>query len=406
VSNQITNYSAINSTIIYGYNETYNISVSKENFQTQSKLLNFSYVNNSYTFVVFDARAITFNFYDSVTNAIINNVTLNLYGNILFNVYNESTTTGTIYTKLLVGDTYTCTADTTLSDYQTSVFEISISPNSYQTKNVYLVNSTTQITYTTLDNNNNLLKDATIKVLRYIGGSWNYIQECKTNDLGTCNLYLNALDIYRYEVYYNDEVVFTTGNELVNYVTRVFTISISESTFQDFNLYNLISQNYALSYHGIGNLYNFSLTASISDSEISQVCMKLFKGNVSKITNNFDSCITYSNQNQIYENNIMLDNATYYVQVYATIGGNDYILETKTIDLSNEYDIFGQTGIFLTLLIIIGLSLMGIPSPSRILAFGMIGLTISSLIGFIPLTWYALLGLWIVIIAIIIKLES
>ena len=390
-----------NNITIWNYNISDKYIFSSFLYQTMNRTLNANVSNQTYIFFPFDSRSITFYFFDSLNNAVINNVSLNLYGNSLFNVYNYTTNNGTIYAVLTTEDVYTITAQN--PNYQISVFELPVTANSYQIKNVYLVNSSNKITYTILENSN-LVSEVTIKVLKFVSNSWVYIQECTTSDLGTCSLYLNVPNIYRYELYYNGLLVTSTGNELVDYTQRLFTISIGNIDFEEFNNLNYIKSNYVLNYYGSNNTYNFSLSATFPSSEVSRVCMRLYEEN--STTYQFNNCLTYSNQAKIYVYNEILKNNTYYIEVYTNISGNNYILNKQTINLRKAHTIFGNMGIFLAFLIIIVCALLGIPSPSRIILLGVTGLTISSIIGFLPISWVGLSGLWILCLLVVWKIGN
>jgi hypothetical protein len=207
-------------------------------------------------------------------------------------------------------------------------------------------------------------------------------------------------DTYRYYIFNEvGTLVESTNNELVTYVSRTFLISdLEDEPFSDLNALNQLSNTLAYSYViGNTNLANFTTFAVWTNNEIQQVCMKLYSTNVSKSLTLFDDCILFNAQTQIYINNVQLQNQTYNFEIYAIYSDdNRYTLVQKTIDLRKDYSLYGTSGIFLGFLIIGICALFGLPSLKRIILTTNIGLIISVAIGLIPLSWFAVAGIFII----------
>jgi len=208
-------------------------------------------------------------------------------------------------------------------------------------------------------------------------------------------MYVVEPDYYRYAVFDDKgNNVKYTDNDFVVYNAK--TIIIDRSYDNLFNELSAIMQIKDTLYYDVSvenNTGDFTIRALWSNSDISKVCMKLYTTNITKKIIPFDDCIDVNNQVQIYENDITLQNLTYNFIIYTHSNTNEIIIYTQEIDLYKPYEKTDKLGIFLSFLIIALFSLIGIPSPKRIIFMANLGLIGTVILGINPLSWYAIAGI-------------
>lgn len=365
-------------------------------YELKNVTLTTNILNQSYTFYVWDAQSINFTFYNQ--NFVkLSNVSVILYNSYFNQSYNYSTDNGNLYVYLLSPSDYEVIATST--GYDSSSTFLTISQNSYQQKNIFLMNSTSSIlvTYTLIYSDGSAVISHSLKLLKYdtITSTWQYVQECKTDTTGQCSMYVVEPDYYRYAVF--DEFgnnVKTTDNDFVVYSEKTIMVDKSyENLFETLNAINQIKNTLYYDVSVINNTGDFTIRALWSNSDISKVCMKLYTSNITKRTSLFNDCIEINNQAQIYETGIVLQNLTYSFDIYAIYSNtNEYTIYSQEIDLYKPYEKTGKLGIFLSFLIIVLCTLIGIPSPKRMIFMANIGLIATVIIGINPLSWYAIAG--------------
>lgn len=406
-----------NNITIWNYNVSETYYFYNENYQNVNITLTTNISNQSYTFTPYDAQSIQFYFYNQ--NYIkIDNVSIRFYS-LGFNIsYNYSTINGSLYVSLIYPDTYQILSSST--GYATNQIFLTIDYNSYNTKNIYLINTSSAIlvTYTVLFSSGDAAKNYDVKILKYNTDTltWEYIQECRTNDLGNCQMYVIEPDFYRYSIFDSNGVsVFNSPNEFVSYSTRdPFIVQKTNNYLQEsqYCQYLKSKSQSPVIYTTVGSnqTYNFSLAANWNIASINSICMKLTKN--TKYTyytteqEIFDDCLYYSINNQVYQNNIILSKDLYTETIYANVSGIYCQINQGTIDLRDT--VKDSTNIIFVLIGSIFMMCVGIflHSIEISLLLEIIWIIICCVIGFLPFTYATIFGLVFIVIMVIMFLRK
>jgi hypothetical protein len=342
---------------------------------------------------------LNFTIRDEDTDALVNG-TLNLW----FNVTSDFILTPLQYNFSFSGGNYyaICVPNNTISNW-TADMQAEYAHTSYDTKNYYLVdyllnttetaitlylnNDTSQVTLQVRDYNDDPIEDVYIKVQTYDVGTNSYTttEIVKTDSEGDAfaQMVLNTV-WYTFILELNGEVVLQTLPTKITSTTRTFRVNLDTDYFDNYDTSQGIT--YSLTYTNATT--TFSFTYSDPTNVMQQGCLRLTRRTINGDTVLNTTCQT-SAATTILMN--ISDGAVgsneYIAEAYAIIGGQTFSLDSLSVSFNNTYKIFGLSGIFFGLLIIIVLVMVGIWHPAVAIVMMIVGVIATNVMGIFYLNW-------------------
>ena len=386
---------------LYNYNISDNYYLNTTIYQNMNVTLTSNITYQNYTFTPFDAQSIYFSILNMQGTPINQLSTISIYGN-YFN-YNLTTLNGYANISLLYPDTYKMTVVS--NGYNTNDFYLNIVANTYNQKIVYLSNSslTTQMRFNVFEQISGAkLEGYKIIAQYFINGTWNSVAECTTNDQGYCYLNLLKYNFYKYYVYSSSDVITpvkVVPVESANYANdeRNFLISLKNNVLDEYSFYDKLTL-IDFSYTNISRNYTFRAEFSFTNP-ISSVCIHVYRNTIQGKNDTYCRFCTFTSPATIFCNANLISNYTYYADLYDITSNQTFNLQQYILTFSDTRNKFSFIGMFFTLLIVLVGALLGLPDVAKSLAGCILGLTLSSLIGFINLPFGVIIIL--IIIAII-----
>ncbi len=302
-NNSISNFTAtVNGTsqnTTRGYSEfavensSYYIEIDAPGYEIKNDTVTINATHTYHNFSLYTENSISFTFKDEETGIIIDdrNISIELISD-AFSA-NYSTGNGTLYLDLLGPTEYTIRYEA--DGYTERFYYFNLQNRSHTDLTLYLINesSSTDVTATVYDQNNNLLEDVYIKVLRYDLDTNSYlVQEIvKTNfeGVGVLHLVLND-EFYRFILEYEGSVVDETTPSYVYATSLTFQVLLG-STYGEL-FYNMNDVNYYLTFNKDTN--NFRYTFSDENNIVSAGCLKVWRVSLMGDTYIETSCVNSS----------------------------------------------------------------------------------------------------------------
>lgn len=291
-----------------------------------------------------------------------------------------------------------------VNDYEVSANHTNIT--------IYMTSSgnTTAVEFTLVDGSNNELEGYTLVAERYILATDSYLQiDTKTtNAEGKALFNLDVVD-NEYRILVKDLDGDTIKIRSKSVLTETeYVIQVFLGTTEDVIQLNLNDLEYNLSIDQ--NLNNFSLSWDDSDLDlISAINLTIYERNVtdlpggrpiySSVSTSTTGTMSYNISSTDYGH---FDGVMY---VTSTDDGNVYVIDSVSLDLREEWGIFGTVETILLVFLFVGTMIMiGIAlNPAMGILLGMAGLFLFSLLGFIKAPISALIGLAIAGVIIMVK---
>lgn len=362
-------------------NGTYKITFSHPSYSTYyqnitintSMQLNLSILEiNTFNITFFDAQTLNLLTGENITLEIISDSYANNY----------TTSNGTIKAVLVIPDTYTFrfSSENYLQQFSNQV----LSPSTYNNIALYMLKSTevTNITASVIDETNQPVEGALIKVLRYDIDTNSFILQeiVETNFNGEAILHaqLNS-EYYKFIVTYNGEIKFQSAKTYITDTTLSFPITLTGAIGEDY--FNYLGIDFVLNYNNNTNTYSY--TYSDGSSLTNQACLKVYfrPQYGSQIYSLIDSsCLTTSSG--VISSTITPQNGTFRADATVTQNSIEYTLTNKYVVFRPLFPFSNDLVFWIVPLFVFLASFM---------AFNMsVGFAISSLI--IPLfSWMGLL---------------
>lgn len=291
-------------------------------------------------------------------------------------------------------------ASFTVRSYSTNNFNID---NVTDTIILYLLGNPTEITIKVVDEADNKLQNVFIEAYKYdVATGTSTLVESQYTDSEGKALFGLKKGTTRYNFkFYQDGVLklATTSFKLFSteytYVLREDTTTILSEWI---NLKNSLDSD--LSYTSTSLLVNLEWNNTLTT--LATICL-----NITNTTGNVWSNCSTSNTSSL-NHTITLRNTTYYAASYATLtSGTTFILDTLSIDLSNEWsEKWGASfGLSIALIIFVFISMFGLviggykSGANVTIVLGVTALIMLSFLNILPITGAPLLG--IVLIALI-----
>jgi hypothetical protein len=280
--------------------------------------------------------------------------------------------------------------------------------NVNQIINLYTQEGTTQISLTVVDENDETISDAYVHVYRFDVGENQYYKTevVKTDSEGVAlaNVILNT-EWYKFEVEYLGSIVYTEDRRKLtetSYTLRVNLGTVPEPIAE--KLYTL-----DIDLNGNNDAKWFQVNWSSVSSVISEINFTVTKSNV---TIDF----------VIYSNSSTLDDGTfsYYLpSPYSTTGhyignvygkstddGLNYLIKSATIDIREEWDLFGTESLLMVFIFVGTMTMIGVAVSAELgILLTVMGMIIFWILGFYALALSGLMSLVTCLIVILARVR-
>lgn len=298
---------------------------------------------------------------------------------------------------------YTSTGYETFNYY---IDNLTISNNT-QKIDLYLTNGTSDFIFIVTDQNDNPIENAYIHILEYDlpTNSFKVSQILKTDssgkDIGNVIL---VTQWYKFLIYVNGEIKLETQPTKLTGTEREFRVNLETDYFVNYNKYNSVTCG-DVTFNNATK--NFGFTYSDEAQNLDQACLRVIKRTINGESTIGNTCQSdYSGQILV---NIGNDTGTnqYLGTATITIGDNTFACgEPKSVKFGSLKDTWGLLGIFFSFLIILTLALVGIWDPRVSIALVIVGLAAINVLGLYHLNWPILIGIIILAIIYIIKMNK
>lgn len=324
----------------------YNITVTSVGYQNQTQELTINMSNNAYEFELNKGNSFLFTFRDEETDALVNNVELDIISDSFSNNY--TTANGTIYVTKLSADYYIFRYSS--AGYNEGFYYSSlINPSSTNITLYFLTNtSASVVTATVYDERRELVEGAYINVLRYDLASNSYIlrEVVRTNNEGIAkmNLQLNT-EYYKFIIEYPLGTVKKSIEPSYIYSTSItFQINLGTGINEDF--YSVMDVSGDVDFNNASKYFRF--TYLDHNSAITQACLFLYKyqGSLETLFNSTCSPAT-SGMLVLYAPPL---NNTYRADGYVYFGDEGYIIDSESHDYGQK-GLGGIDGLFWTVVV-------------------------------------------------------
>lgn len=364
-------------------NSLFNVTIDAPTYAINTTLIVVDEILENYTFVLQQTNSINFTFIDDIDLNIVNDrtITMELISDSFSNNY--STTTGQMFLSLLSPETYTIRYSAT--GYFENFYLFSLENRSTNELTLYMTNSTVaqEVTATVIDQGNNLIEGAIIKVLRFdvTTNSFYTDQIVETNFEGETilNLILNE-EFYKFIIEYpSGTVVKTTSKTKIFGTTLEFQIVLGDLIAETF--FNSEGVNYNIQFNNATN--NFIYTYSDSSNTVSQGCLEIFVVTGLSSTAYNSSCVA-SSSGVITLGVQNTSGTTYKANANVYFGSDKYFLDSlfKTFKQTGNT---GILGIFIVALLTIEFAFIGIFSGAVAAVLTPLPILFSSFMGIIDI---------------------
>ena len=256
--------------------------------------------------------------------------------------------------------------------------------------NLLLNNASSQIQFTVLNQNDDPLENAYIKVLSYDIGTNSYVisEILKTDTEGIAYGQLvksSGSDVqwYQFMVEFDYDVKLTTEPSKITEDTRTFRINTVDTYFEQVAKKNSLVTS--LTYSNTSGNFNFVFSNPAGTADT--YCLAVSKQFINSQSVENLSCTTGSAGSILVAAPDNPDNNSIIATSSVTIGGSLFPLETLQISGSEVFKKFGKTGLFVTFLLTLTLVMVGIWSPAIATVMALIGVSMAVVMQIFMLQW-------------------
>jgi len=348
------------------------------------------HLNFTVSYVLLNVTAL-----DEETGGIIYNFTVIVTDNEAITVTNTTTNGFAIFRNLtqLPDGTYTVMASAI--GYSDREYYVSIINSSTNYLSVYLLNSSsgTTVLFQAVNVANVPLQGAILNIQRFLNGTWTVIGSVQTDSTGTASMIIDTSVTLRgigtASGYQNVSRTFSSAT--TQPIVFVFSTT-SQQGFQQWILNAIDSQCTKYNTSTTRNIYCTANDTSGLATSYQLVVNEIFR-NVTSIVvcTKTNTTVPYATLNC----SLPMDNQTFSFRLMATISSSSFQLEQGTWDFTQRLN-FGIIGVFVTLMLFIICSLIGIWNerigPQMGVVFGYVAIAIMWGMGFINLGEAAFTG--------------
>lgn len=400
----VSNYS------FYLINGSYNLSIDASGYAVNDTLVTLSLSGNgSYTFWLYPTNSLNLSFYDESDNTLLN--TANISFSIILNDANATTgntSNGTYWVSGLSPGDYEIRYSAVDNGFSERSYFFTLVNRSVNHLSLYLSDdgSLEDITVTLYDEYGTRLEGYEIRLLRYYASESGYlvVDEGMTNTFGqTIVSAIQSGPYYKFRVLDTDGSILKTTSS-AQLTSTSLTIYVTLGAGIGDGLDNLLGIYNELTFLDASNQFKFTWNNEDGTSVIAN--LSIYTVDLTGDTY-WNSSVITSSSGTIYISVTEVNGTTYKAISSVTFPGDeeptDIDVLTKTFD---EGIVFGDDGLFVTILIIIVFAFMGIWNPALPCIFVPLALAVTRIFSFHMLAWTWIVSAFAVGIVIIIVIKD
>lgn len=259
-----------------------------------------------------------------------------------------------------------------------------------QTYDLLLSSGTTDVTFTVKDQFDDVVSDIIIEILEYEIGedAGTLTQSIKTNDdgeaIGKVTL---STKRYKFLLKQDGDLLLETDAVILTLTSYTFRVNLGGNYFE---YYDYV-EDVACSITRTGQTYEY--TFNDPNEQITQGCLSITLRTPMNDRVINSSCVagyTGSISKNAYT---VTGSYTILAQGTFTLNGQEYYCTQTTYTKSDNADLFGENGIFLTFFVVLTLAMIGIWSPSASIVLSLVAVVLSVVFGIFTLSTPAVLVL-------------
>lgn len=268
-----------------------------------------------------------------------------------------------------------------------SLYQYNFSNATSQLK-LYTQDATSQVLFTVEDRSSDPVEDAYIHVLKYEVDSNSYIttEIIKTDSQGQGlgNIVLGTT-FYNFLIYYQGTLIYSElGVKLIS-TTRTFTVTLEEDDwYEQFD--TALNLHHSLTFNNVTN--NFVFTWTDPTSRMHYACLKVEMSNATSYSTLSDECQESASGTILYTIPPSIQGSSFTATSYLKFDALSVLAILQKIhDASYSwFNITPKFATFIGFLFTLTLFMIGIPMPILSLILLIVGVFISSLLGFFAIT--------------------
>lgn len=379
-------FSTTTASIVFGVinGDTYNVTIDAEDFSLFNNfILKLVSGNTNHTFSLYTTNSIYFYFrYEHNESLIDQALEVEIIGDTYS--YNHTVNNGTLYIDLISPDSYTIRTNS--DGYLENFYYLNLASRSYNEVTIYLApNTSSTIRGVVIDEVNNFLEGAIIRVLKYYSddNSYKVVGMGKTNFEGETDLIVQKeSEYYKFMIYYPAGTLKKTTNAMYIYEdTEQLTFQLVLGSPVAGDYLSAFFADYSFIFND--NTNNFRFTFSDVDGLSSQYCIEVYKVNALSALLLNTSCLT-SSSGTILIGITPVNGSNYLAKAYAYYDNSPYFLDSVSVSfsLSNTNPLW----LFLVIFLTIALAMSAIWNLQAFLLLTPLPLFLTSIIGLIPIS--------------------
>lgn len=368
------------------WNATTSGKITAEGYANRTFDFNGSILDKGRNVSIYTSNSFDIKFYDELTNILIDfrNISLELISDIYGNNY--STENGTMYIDLLTPADYILRYFDNEGDYFKRNYYITLTKDSYNVLNLYLLNSsnkdTRNVTATVLSTLNEELEGALITVQKYDISTNSYlvVEKPETNFEGEALLHLTDNEFYKFVIKYAGSTVLTTTPTYIYEDDITFIVDLGEDPTHEF--YEYMGIEFNITFNKVVN--SFSYWFDDSQNLLAQTCLRVYtKSQISGDTLYNSTCVT-DHSGTIIINVAEVNGTTYEAKAYSTFAnpGNEILMGNLYHAFYGDSG-FGNMGLFLIFIMTAAFALVGFWNPVVALLLAPMPLLMGAMTGMI-----------------------
>jgi len=371
------------------WNVSTNFTIAADGYQTGVTWVSDSTSDDGHQFNLYSKNSFNINFYDELNNSLLDwqAVTLELISDVFGSNY--TTTNGTLFIDLLTPADYILRYKS--SGYETRFNYVSLIEGSFNVLDLYLLQSASSnnVTATVITTLNEDLEGALINVQKYdiLTNTYKTVEKVETNFEGEAIIHTTTDEFYKFVVEYGGSTVLSTSPTYILEDTITLVVDIGGDPTTDF--FSVQGIDFTFTFSNATNQFRY--VYNDVDSVSSQNCLKVYTrhtitGDI--LTNT--TCST-SNSGTLIVNIVEVNGTTYVGQVFATIDGKEYILDS-IVHSFQETSGFGNESLLIIVFLMIVFATISIWNPFISVLLTPVPLIFGAVMGIIPLGTSLVLG--------------
>lgn len=275
-------------------------------------------------------------------------------------------------------------------------------------QSLYVTHDPTSVTFSVVDQEDEEVSNAYIKIFMYDVGEDTYKQteQLQTDNDGEAvgNIILNDV-WYKFQVEYGGVIVYTEPQRKITSTSVEFRIPVDP-----------------LVIHNIVGLYNLDITLTVDKNPrqwevtwsgitdtLDEIGLEIYKVNTTTNTliDSFTSSANSGSHNYSLAS-VWNTSGTYVGNVYGvyTVTGDRYIIDSKSVDIREEYDMFGTDALIMSFLFVGTMACIGIAVDASFgLLLTILGMVLFWVLGFYEVLLTGLIGLIINMVIVMVRLK-